>query len=313
MGYPPFYAESEKEIAFVRNTTHGVIIAAGGIDWRAGDNVVIPANDFPANVIPWRCLADRGVEVRYAPDHDGGYCVDDFAALVDDRTRAVSVSWVHFSTGFRIDLKSLGQLCQERNCLLFVDAIQGLGALPIDVKELGIDYLTADGHKWLLSPEGAGIFYASQQARLRLDSNILGWMSLKRPMDLMNYGQPAATSARRFEEGSLNVLGIHALSATLKLLLEVGAEQIWAAVRKLNDELVDGLRRKEYTIHSSLNEEERSGIICFSHRRIPAAEIAETLNGKGIMISERCGRLRAAPHFYNTSEQLDRLLEALPA
>ncbi|MBN1515346.1 aminotransferase class V-fold PLP-dependent enzyme [Candidatus Sumerlaeota bacterium] len=301
------------EVAFMRNTTGGLLTVAEGIEWKPGDNVLLPAGDFPSNRYPWLGLQRRGVEIRYVQPAPGqiGLTADDFVPLIDSRTRVVSVSWVHYATGFRIALEPLGELCAQRGALFVVDAIQGLGAIPLNVKAAKIDYLSADGHKWLLGPEGAGVFYASDDAKDRLDYGLKGWLGVPDPL-AFHLEQEPTPEARRFEEGALNMLGIFGLSESMRVLLETGIESVWRAICNFNDELVDGLRAKGYTIDSPLLETVRSGILSVSRQGVNADETVRRLQDGGIFISSRDGRLRISPHFYNTRQDIRRLLDALP-
>ncbi len=151
-------AESE-EVAFVRNTSHGISIVAQGLDWKEGDNLIVYEKEFPSNIYPWLNLKERGVEVRFISSPNERILIEDIEGLIDSRTRLITLSSVQFSSGFRVDLKSVGELCRRKGVLFFVDAIQSLGVVPMDVEEFHVDFLAADGHKWLLSPEGTGIFY----------------------------------------------------------------------------------------------------------------------------------------------------------
>lgn len=299
---------SPKEIAFVKNTTEGILLVANGIDWREGDNVVLPEQEFPANVYPWLNLKRLGVEARFVPVTDGRVPFEETEARVDERTRCIAISFVQFASGFRADLKRLGELCERRGILLCVDAIQGLGALQLDVKDCKIHFLSADGHKWLLSPEGAGIFYCdgSVLERLRLPNK--GWMGVVNPGDYLNYDETPAPSARRFECGSYNTAGIIGLGATLEFLLDVGIEEIEERVIAITDMLCDGLRERGCSIYSSRRPGETSGIVCFSHAAHDSVELERTFRQNSIITCVRSGRVRVSPHFYNSEEEIEKLV-----
>ncbi|MEX0776364.1 MAG: aminotransferase class V-fold PLP-dependent enzyme [Phycisphaeraceae bacterium] len=313
-------AAGPDEIAFVANTSSGISLVAKGLDWQRGDNVIITNVEYPANRYPWIDLERFGVEVIEAPqERDGRVDLDRVLDAVTNRTRVVAISHVQYASGYRIDLRPISDMVHRVGGYLCVDAIQSLGAMPVDVAALGIDFLAADGHKWLLSPEGAGLFYCRGELATRLHPNVVGWMNM---LDAQNYGdyrfefQP---DARRFEPGSYNIPGVLALGATLELLLEIGADEIWRRLEALTARLCEGLREKGYRIFSPRGEGERSGIVIFDPPesrdtgRIPdPTQIVADLEQQGIIIVMREGRLRASPHFYNTAGQIERLIEALP-
>ena len=307
------------DIAFVANTSSGLSLVAKGLDWRPGDQVVITNIEYPANRYPWVDLERLGVEViEVAQGDDGRIDVRDVVAVVTDRTRVVAISHVQYASGFRIDLRPIADAVHRVSGYLCVDAIQSVGVMPVDVNELGIDFLAADGHKWLLGPEGCGIFYCRPTLIETLHPGVVGWMNM---VDSSNYGDyrfEFEHTAKRFEPGSYNIVGIIGLGASIELLLEVGIDHVWSRVEALTARLCDGLARKGYTVHSPRGEGERSGIVVFdrpaaSHRSTPApGQIVAGLEADGIIIVTREGRLRASPCFYNTPEQMDRLVEALP-
>jgi len=301
-----------KDIAFTKNTSEGISFVANGLEWVAGNNVIITQIEFPANVYPWLNLKEKGVEVRFVQEAEGRIPFEAIQAVVDDGTRVISLSFVEFTTGFRNDLKKIGSLCKERGIIFVVDAIQGLGALRLDVKEMGIDFLAADGHKWLMAPEGAGIFYARHEAMDRLAVREVGWASVINKEDYLNYNFMLRPDASRFECGSLSTVCIYGLKGALELLLETGIDQIESRITELTNYLCEGLTKKGYNIYSSRREGETSGIVSFYSSTHNNPQIWKALREKGIILSLRDGRLRAAPHFYNTHEEIDKLLKHLP-
>ncbi len=197
-----------EEIAFVKSTSHGLSIVAQGLDWRPGDNVLIYEKEFPSNIYPWLNLKSKGVEVRTIPSRDGRILFEDISRLINSRTRLLAISSVQFSNGFRIDLEKVGSLCRDKQVLLCVDAIQSLGMVPMDVKAFHIDFLSADAHKWLLGPEGIGIFYCSNGLAERLSPPLIGWKSVQNEFAFDRPDFLLKTNCLRFEEGSMNLLGI---------------------------------------------------------------------------------------------------------
>ena len=301
------------EIAFMKNTTQGILIAANGIDWQAGDNVVTTAVEFPANVYPWWSLKERyGVQTRMVPERAGRIHVEDVASAIDERTRVVTISHVEFASGFRNDIQALGEICREGDIWFVVDAIQSLGAIEVDVKSANIDILAADGHKWLLAPEGAAIFYCADEKRERLINTNVGWASVVNPRDFLNYDLTQKPDATRFEEGSYNSVGLYGLRAAIELLLEIGIPAIEAHLLELTGHLIAGLEAKGYHIITPRTDSERAGIVIFDSDRLTPTEIYEILYAENIVTAERGTGVRVSPHFYNTTSEIERLLEVLP-
>ncbi len=301
------------DIAFIKNTSEGVGIVAEGLNWRDGDNVVTAEDEYPANLYPWMNLAGRGVELRRVPSRDGRILVDDLGAAIDARTRLVSLSFVEYASGFRNDLDAVGGLCGQRGVLFFVDAIQGLGVLPLDVRRTPIDFLAADGHKWMLGPEGAGLFWVRRELLEQLHPVGIGWNSV---IDSRNFSRVELClkpNAGRWESGSLNVGGILALGASLELLLAVGIDAVAERVLFLTDHLCEGAARAGLEVYSSRRSGEKSGIVSLI---VPAGDVRALVRrcrDAGIVVNQRAGRLRVSPHAYNTVEELDRLVELLGA
>jgi selenocysteine lyase/cysteine desulfurase len=300
------------DIAFIKNTSEGVGIVAEGLPWRAGDNVVTAEEEYPANIYPWLNLQHRGVEVRRVPSQHNRIAIDDIRAAIDDRTRLLSLSYVEFASGFRNDLDALGGLCRERGVLFFVDAIQGLGVLPLDVRRTPIDFLAADGHKWLLSPEGAGLFWIRRDLVEQLHPVGIGWNSVVGAWDFSRIDFRLKPHAGRWESGSLNMGGIAALGASLGLLLEAGIPAIESRVMELTDRLCEASARAGLQVFSSRRAGDRSGIVSLVPRReMDTGTIVRRCRAEGIAINHRAGRLRVSPHAYNTAEEVDRLVKVL--
>jgi selenocysteine lyase/cysteine desulfurase len=300
------------DVAFVKNTSEGVGFVAEGLPWRPGDNVVTCADEYPSNLYPWLNLAGRGVEVRRVPSRDGRVLVDDLRAAMDEHTRLVTLSWVEYASGFRNDLDAVGGLCRERGVLFFVDAIQGLGVFPLDVGRTPVDFLAADGHKWLLGPEGAGLFYVRRELVDQLHPVAVGWNSVTDPLDFDRVELRLKPNAGRWESGTLNVGGILALGASLGLLLELGVDVVETRVLELTNHLCARAERAGLRVYSSRRPGEASGIVSLVTPGDPAAAVRHCRAG-GVVVNHRAGRLRVSPHCYNTSDELDRLLELLGA
>ena len=301
------------EIAFMKNTTQGILIAANGIDWRAGDNIVTTAVEFPANVYPWWSLKDRyGVSTRMVPERDGRIHIEDIASAINARTRVLTISHVEFASGFRNDIEALGELCREHDIWFVVDAIQSLGVVEVDVKSCNVDILAADGHKWLLAPEGAAIFYCADERREQLINTNVGWASVVNPRDFLNYDLTQKPDATRFEEGSYNSVGLYGLKAAIDLLHDIGIPAIETRVLELTTRLIAGLEAKDYRVITPKTDLDRAGIVIFESDQHTPTEIYETLFGENIITAERGSGVRISPHFYNTVSEIEHLLEVLP-
>ena len=303
---------SPDEIAFVKNTSEGLSFVANGLDWRPGDNVVGAEREFPANVYPWMNLSKKGVEFRMVPERNGRICPDDIFEAVDSRTKLIALSFVEFTSGFRNDIAAIGEFCSGRDILFVVDAIQGLGALRLDVRGAGVDVLSSDSHKWLMGPEGIGIFYCSERAMERIEVTEIGWFNVVNPSDYLNYDLTLHPGARRFECGSLNTMGIYGLEGALELIRDVGIDFIEGRVLGLTDLLCEGLERKGYKIYSPRGQNERSGIVSFYSERYDSLKVYNRLREARIIVALRDGRIRVSPHYYNSEEEIERLLGELP-
>jgi selenocysteine lyase/cysteine desulfurase len=317
-------AEPE-EIALVHNTTEGISLVAEGFPWQPGDNVVIPADEFPSNLYPWMNLASRGVEVRQVAGQasgvdagrkcragqGGGVDPGQIEAACDARTRIISVSWVGYATGFRCDLAALAEVAQRRGALLFVDAIQGLGAFRLDVRSTPIDFFAADGHKWLLGPEGAGLLYVRREHLNRLRPLGVGWNSVVHAGDFTNTSLALKPSAARYEGGTHNVAGIVGLGESLRLLAGIGPDAIGQRILEFTDEACRRLTQIGATIVSRREPPHASGIVLFDLPGQNPFEVKRRCLERGVVLNCRAGKLRLSPHAYNNQEDLDRLIESL--
>jgi cysteine desulfurase/selenocysteine lyase len=309
-----FVNAQPEEIAFVKNTSEGLCFVANGLNWNTGDNVVTTGVEFPANIYPWMNLRARGVSVRMVPEEDGRVPLERVMELVDGRTRLVTISAVQYASGYRTDLVALGNFCKEKGIFLCVDAIQALGVLPVDVQKMNIDFLSADGHKWLLGPEGAGIFFCRSELLAHLRPSTVGWLCMKNAEDFGHYQFEFRDDARRFDSGAYNVAGICGLGASLELLDSIGMDKISEKVLRLTDQLAVGVREKGYRVISSRRPREKSGIVSFFSDRHDPTAIREHLRSEyRIVIAVRDRRLRASPHFYNTPDEIQQLIDVLPA
>ncbi len=309
-------ARERHEVAFVGNTSEGLSVAAWGLDWRPGDNVVGPEPEFPANVYPWTSLAPLGVEYRRVPAREGRIDPSDLIAAMDERTRILAPSWVQYASGHRIDLAPLAAACREVGALFVLDAIQGAGVLRLDVEAAGVDVCALACHKWLLGPEGVGVLYVSDRVVDRLRSNRHGWRSVAGRFRWTEIDPAPAEGALRFEAGTLNLLGVHGVGATLDLLEELaethGEGAVESRVLGLADRAARGLAGLGFELVEPRRAPgETSGIVAATHPERGAAALADALVERGIAAAERAGRLRVSPHAYTSDEEIDRLLAAL--
>lgn len=299
------------EIALVGSTTQGINLVAEGLDWRPGDNVVTLEDEYPSNLYPWMHLGDRGVETRRVPTRDGRVDYDQLADRCDDRTRVITVSWVGYANGCRRDLKILGDIAARKNVLLFIDAIQGLGAFPLDVQETPIDFLAADSHKWMLGPEGAGIAYIRRDRLPLLRAKGVGANSVKQGSDYTHIELALRETASRSEGGAKNMCGLMGMGATLELLESLGGANIAAAVLAVTDYACERLAAAGYRVVSPREVGQGSGIVSFEYPAPDLLAVRKHCVASGVALACRSGRIRISPHAYNNEADVDRLIEAL--
>jgi selenocysteine lyase/cysteine desulfurase len=304
-------APSPDDVFFVPSTTAGISAIAEGYPWQAGDNVILAAEEYPANQYAWMNLRPRGVEVKRIPSRGNRVSIDDIRDAIDARTRVLTISSVEFASGFRNDLARLGELCRERGLFFFVDAIQSLGAFPLDVQSIPIDALAADGHKWLLGPEGAGIAYVRREWVERLHPIGVGANSVIHPYAYSTIDFTLKPHAGRWEGGAYNVAGIAALGASLELIQDASVAAIEQRVLALTDHLCQEASRRGWQVFSSRDEGEKSGIVSLIHAMLPAAEVMKRARDAGVVVNNRAGRVRVSPHAYNTEAEIDRFLDAV--
>lgn len=301
-------APSTDDIALVKNTSEALSFVAFGLTWASGDQIVISDEEFPSNRIVWEALTAQGVEVVQVSlkgdDPEGA-----LLTACGPRTRLMSVSAVQFASGLRLDLQRLGAGCKQQDVLFCIDAIQQLGALPFDVQSYQCDFAMADGHKWMLGPEGLGVFYVRSDLREQLKLHEFGWHMLEHMGDYNRTTWEPAKSARRFECGSPNMLGAMALEASLSLLEEVGMEQVAALIAERVQWLQEGLSTiAGVKLHSPLNPARRGGIFSFSIDGIDNQVLYETLKAQQVVCIPRGPGIRFSPHFYTEKRVIDETI-----
>ncbi len=302
---------SQDEIALIRNTTEGVNLVAEGFPWTAGDNVVTLDSEFPSNMFPWLNLAERGVETRRVPTDNEQVDLNRIAAACDDRTRIVSVSWVGYATGWRNDIDAIANIAHQHGALFFLDAIQGLGVFPLDIGRTPIDFLAADGHKWLLGPEGAGLFYIRREHLKTLRPLGVGWNSAADSGSFETLPMQLKQTAARYEGGTYNTAGSVGLGASLNLLQSFGIEDISQRLLQITDQLCNRLRAHGADIASNRNADHRSGIIAFNLPGKDPQQVKRQCRQQGVVVNCRAGRIRVSPHAYTNDEDVNRLLASL--
>jgi selenocysteine lyase/cysteine desulfurase len=306
-------AASSNEIALLKNTSEALSVVAYGLTWLPGDNVVITDQEFPSNRIVWESLAKFGVETRAAGLAGDTPPEDAILSCIDQHTRVVSVSSVQYATGLRLDLEKIGDACQQRDILFCVDAIQSLGAVGIDVQSCRADFVMADGHKWMMGPEGVALFYCRAGVMERLDLQQYGWHMVEDHGDYDNPAWRLAASARRFECGSPNMTCIHALNASLSLIHEIGMPVIEKRITENSRYLIDyfSAQADEFQLITPREEQRHAGIVTFRPRRESTEALHGRLRNENVICATRGGGIRFSPHFHTTNEQLDRALELL--
>ncbi len=299
---------SRDEIAIVKNTSEGIATLASGLKWRQGDKIVAFTEEFSANYFPWKRLEAQGVTVEWLSVFDTFDKID----RACKGARLLAVSYVQYLSGHRINLEVLGEICNLRGCLFFVDAIQGLGAFPLDVRSSRIHALSADGHKWLLGPEGCGILYIHKNLFDSVEPPMIGWTNFAHHSDYESRDMTLRTDAGRYECGTLNTVGCFGLRASIEFLLSVGVPKIAVAVQLLGDQIVQGVTAKGYQVLGRRTASNGAGIVCFRRTDVDSRLIVRELKAKGILAAARQGWVRVSPHFYIAPDDIDRLIEELP-
>ena len=303
-------ASSTNEIALLKSTSEGLSLIAYGLPWQPGDNIVIPAEEFPSNRIVWQSLQPMGVETRLIPISTHSDPEQALIDAIDRRTRLLSCSSVQYASGLRLDLDRLGQACQQRDTLFCIDAIQSIGALRFDVQDYRADFVVADGHKWMLGPEGTALFYCRENRIGQLALKQYGWHMVQDFSDFDKKDWQPHRTAQRFECGSPNMMGIVALHASTALLQDIGMDVIEQQVLANTAALIDKLQSiNDVEILSPLEKNRRAGIVLFKRRRIDTDALYRHLQQRNVICARRGQGIRFSPHFYTTEALLDAAIE----
>lgn len=315
--FAKFINADKSEIAFIKNTSSGISVLANGIDFKEGENVIIPEIEFPANIYPWLNLERKGVKVKFLKCDDGVIDINRLEEITDEKTRVVSVSWVQFATGYKADLSKISEICRKKSnqygkkIYFCADVIQGLGALELDVNKFNIDFLAADGHKWFLAAEGAGFLYCNKKILNEIYPAEVGWKSVINPLDFTNIHFDLENSAKKFESGSMNIPGIVTLGASLKLFNKYGPENIENQILNLSRYACKLLKEKNISLVTKDEDFCRSGIVAFKTKDKDIDETYKLLINKNIQLSKRGEFLRISPHFYNTEQEIEKFIDML--
>jgi cysteine desulfurase / selenocysteine lyase len=299
---------NRNEIALMKNTSEGISTVARGLDWRPGDRIVAFREEFPSNYYPWLRLESQRCHVDWLSVYDPLEKIEHACS----GAKLLSISFVQYLSGFRVDLNAIGEICQRHRCFFFVDAIQGLGAFPLNVETAHIDALAADGHKWLLGPEGCGLLYVRKSRQDSIFPEEFGWTTVAGYNDYSSRDMALRQDAGRYECGTLNTIGCFGLQASLELLLEIGADRASLTVQGLTDQLANGAISKGYQLLGRRMAETGAGIIAIQKPGIDSRKVVHDLKQRGIIAAPRQGWVRLSPHFYISPEEIDRVIEALP-
>ena len=295
-------------IAWVDNVSNGMNILAQGLEWKRGDRIILNDLEFPSNVYPFLNLKNEGVEIDFIKSRNGIFDVQDFEKLIAPRTRLLSVSVVQFLSGYRADLNAIGELCKKHNIIFCVDAIQATGVILIDVEKSKIDYLAGGSHKWLMSTQGTSYIYLTEELQSRINQRFVGWTSVKEAWNLLEYNLTLRDTADKFQNGGVNVLGISILDAVLGLFIDFGMSNVEQRILENTRYFIDKLTNIGIApILKGITGNNVAGIVTFKHEK--ANYIFEELEKRRIYCAIREGMIRLSPHFYNTKDEIDSVIE----
>ena len=301
---------SADRIAFTSNTSTGLNILAQGIEWEKGDRIILNDVEFPANVYPFLNLKNKGVEIDFVKSENGIITAEDLIQDITPKTKLISISSVQFLSGYRIDLEKLGTICNEIGVILSVDAIQGLGAVNVDVQKGNVDFLSCGTQKWMLGLQGMAFIYVSEQLQNKLNTALIGWLSMENAWDLINYDFTLKQTANRYQPGTLNTFGIYALNASLKMFDDFGFESIEKQIISNSQYFIEILADAGFNpVLKDCEDKFLSGIVSF--RSNGGEKIVNYLRKRNIIVAVREGFVRFAPHFYNTKKEIDKVVAEL--
>ncbi len=296
-------------ITFIGNTSEGLNRVTSGLEWHDGDEIILNSMEFPANVYPYRKLESRGVKCTVVDAGDGTVPVDRIASAITPKTRMIAISAVQFLSGYRADLPAIGELCRKHDLWFVVDGIQAAGVMPLKLEKWGVDAFSTGGHKWLMAPTGIGFLYLSEKLNRELKTPDPGWLSVEEPWDLFRHNQLLKTDATRYEGGVLNIPGIYGLNASIGLLLETGIDRIRDHVLSCTEKLRQGLINTGLEPFTTGHRMHLSGIMTFHlPEDMEYDGLEKTFQERGIYLSIRNGKIRFAPHGYNTFDEIANVI-----
>jgi selenocysteine lyase/cysteine desulfurase len=297
-------------IAFVDNTSNGINILAQGIEWKKGDRILLNDIEFPANVYPFLNLQSKGVIIDFVKSENGKVSAESIIKNVTPETKLISVSFVQFLSGYRVNVDKIGRFCREKGIIFCVDAIQGLGAVRLDVQKNKLDFLSCGFQKWMLGPQGLAFVYVSKNLQDKIKQSYVGWLAVKGAWDFLKYELVFKENAERYQGGTLNAIGIYAINTALKLFIQYGWDEIEQTILGNTSYFIDQL--KHIGITPTLNECGKENLAGITSIKIENSQkIFENLTKKKIYIAVREGILRFSPHFYNTKEEIDIVISEL--
>ncbi len=300
------------EIAFIKSTSQAISIICKGMKFRKGEKILTADVEFPANIYPWMAMTPKGVEIKFVGARDGRIDPKDIERSIDARTKIIALSLVEYGSGFRNYVEEIGEICKKRGIFFYLDGIQGVGAIPVDVKKFNVDFMSVAASKWLFGPQGVAILYIRKDIIDEIRYEEVSWRSVIEEESRKSYRMDSKGSARKFEGDNVNFSGIIGLGATLKFREKIGNNNIYRMLSKNVDLIFEELKRRKYLIFGPVSRSERAGIISVTHSEFSCEELVRRLRAENIIVSIRNNHLRISPHFYQTEDELDFLFEVLP-
>lgn len=301
---------SPGRIAFVDNTSNGLNILAQGLRWKKGDHILLNDLEFPSNIYPFLNLQKEGVEIDFVKSEEGQITVENILRAITPATKLLSISFVQFLSGYKADLETLGKICKEKNIIFAVDAIQGLGALQLDVEKCQIDFLACGTQKWMMAIMGLAFIYLSEAMQQKISPKFVGWLSVEDAWNILHYDLKLKSDANVFQTGTINAIGVYGLNAALELFESIGFEQIENTILDNTEYFINTLSSNGLKpLLSTAERKNLSGIVTVKINRADA--VFEKLMNEKIHCSLREGMIRFSPHFYNTKAEIDRAVESL--
>ncbi|MFA5804707.1 MAG: aminotransferase class V-fold PLP-dependent enzyme [Melioribacteraceae bacterium] len=301
---------STSRLSWVDNVANGMSIIAQGLEWKTGDRIILNDIEFPSNVYPFLNLKKHGVEIDFAKSRNGVVDIEDLEKLITPKTKLLSISVVQFLSGYRADIDAIGELCKQKGIIFCVDAIQTVGAIQVDLKNSPIDFLTGGTQKWLMSSQGLSYFYVTEELQNKIDQKNVGWTSVEDPWNLLNYDLTLRSNAERFQTGTLNAFGITIFDAALNMFNQFRTENYALRILENTNYFINKLADIGIEpLLKNISNEHLAGIVTFKHEK--SKEIFSELEKRKIYCAVREGMIRFSPHFYNTKDEIDRVVNEL--